>query len=121
MRALKLFKVWNDALLTGNPETVANKYARGAVLLPTVSPKEYIGQGQIEKYFVNFLKLDPSGKIITMKAWTDKAGWTTASGEYDFDVTYDGVDRSVVHARYTFVWNNLGKIVTHHSSKIPEA
>ncbi len=33
----KQFDLWNAALQTGNPETVADMYADDAVLLPTIS------------------------------------------------------------------------------------
>lgn len=36
-----LFKLWNDALATGDPAIVANRYAKDAILLPTVSGKSY--------------------------------------------------------------------------------
>ena len=32
-----LFNLWNDALATENPSIVADRYAKNAILLPTVS------------------------------------------------------------------------------------
>ncbi|KAL7530618.1 hypothetical protein ACHAWF_003448 [Thalassiosira exigua] len=42
-----LFQLWNSALTTEDPDTVAKRYAAKAVLLPTKKP-----QGEILEYHV---------------------------------------------------------------------
>jgi uncharacterized protein (TIGR02246 family) len=59
-----LFSLWNDALATLDPKTVANRYANKGVLLPTVSDTPRTDYAGIEDYFTNFLKLEPQGEIL---------------------------------------------------------
>ena len=59
-----LFGLWNDALLTLDPKKVADRYAKGGVLLPTVSDVPRTDYAGIEDYFVHFLKLKPKGEIL---------------------------------------------------------
>ena len=59
-----LFQLWNAALATEDPETVANRYAKRAVLLPTVSDVPRTDHDLIKDYFVSFLKNKPQGKIL---------------------------------------------------------
>ena len=60
----KLFDLWNDALATLDPNQVAARYAKGGVLLPTVSDKPRTDNDGIVDYFVHFLKLEPKGEIL---------------------------------------------------------
>ena len=59
-----LFDLWNDALHTGDPYTVAARYSKDAVLLPTLSDKARYTTDEIADYFVGFLKKKPDGKIL---------------------------------------------------------
>jgi hypothetical protein len=59
-----LFGLWNQALLTGNPDTVAQRYAKGAVLLPTKSDIPRTDYEGIRDYFVKFLAKKPTGTIL---------------------------------------------------------
>jgi len=118
-----LFKTWNDALQTGNPETVANLYcAHGAVLLPTVSNRVRTTRKGIVDYFTYFLKAKPVGHID--EQYIRVLGPDTAinSGIYTFHLTQDG-KRTRVQARYTYVYqkhNGHWCIMDHHSSVLPE-
>ncbi|EJK62051.1 hypothetical protein THAOC_17355 [Thalassiosira oceanica] len=51
-----LFHLWNDALATLDPATVAKRYAKNGVLLPTVSDVPRTDPEGITDYFVNFLQ-----------------------------------------------------------------
>ena len=51
-----LFYLWNDALATLDPETVAARYANGGVLLPTVSDPPRTDHECILDYFTAFLQ-----------------------------------------------------------------
>ena len=51
-----LFNLWNDALATLDPETVAKRYAKTSVLLPTVSDTPRTDYDGIKSYFVDFLQ-----------------------------------------------------------------
>ncbi len=59
-----LFGLWNNALATGNPDTVAMRYAKEAVLLPTKSDIPRSDYDGIRDYFVHFLEKRPTGKIL---------------------------------------------------------
>ncbi len=59
-----LFSLWNNALMTGNPDTVAMRYAKEAVLLPTKSDIPRSDYDGIRDYFVHFLEKRPTGKIL---------------------------------------------------------
>ena len=59
-----LFSLWNSALMTGNPDTVAMRYAKEAVLLPTKSDIPRSDYEGIRDYFVHFLEKRPTGRIL---------------------------------------------------------
>lgn len=115
-----LFYLWNDALATLNPAFVASRYAREAVLLPTVSDVPRDTKESITDYFVNFCQLEPQGEILESFVQIG-TNWCKDSGIYEFAM---GATGAVVRARYTFVYVYEGgewKISHHHSSQMPEA
>jgi hypothetical protein len=59
-----LFSLWNNALATLDPKTVASRYAKKGVLLPTVSDTPRTDFASIEDYFKKFLQLKPQGEIL---------------------------------------------------------
>lgn len=59
-----LFRLWNTALMTGNPDTVTRRYTKDAVLLPTKSDIPRTDYEGIRDYFVHFLEKKPVGKIL---------------------------------------------------------
>ena len=59
-----LFNLWNDALHTLDPATVAKRYAKDGVLLPTLSDVPRNDFESIKDYFVGFLSKKPDGKIL---------------------------------------------------------
>ena len=59
-----LFDLWNDALKTGDPATVAKRYGKDGVLLPTLSDVPRTDFEGIKDYFVGFLSKKPVGKIL---------------------------------------------------------
>mmetsp|Transcript_77572 Transcript_77572/g.225138 ORF Transcript_77572/g.225138 Transcript_77572/m.225138 type:complete len:355 (-) Transcript_77572:45-1109(-) len=114
-----LFYLWNDALKTLSPKIVAKRYAKNAVLLPTVSDEPRMDKESIEAYFENFLQLKPQGTILLSKV-TAGPGWAQDVGLYEFSL--NGGSKTV-KARYSFVYtfeDNQWKILHHHSSQMPE-
>jgi hypothetical protein len=59
-----LFNLWNDALKTKDPSTVAARYSKDAVLLPTMSDETRPNFCRIQDYFIHFLENDPVGEIL---------------------------------------------------------
>jgi len=114
-----LFYLWNDALATGKSKVVAKRYAKNAVLLPTVSDTPRTDFASIKDYFDLFLTKKPQG-IITDGHITIGNGWAQDVGVYEFTL---GATGDKVKARYSFVYTYEGgkwKIAHHHSSVMPE-
>ncbi|CAJ1959484.1 unnamed protein product [Cylindrotheca closterium] len=118
--AKELFHLWNDALATLDPDTVAKRYSKNGVLLPTVSDTPRTDYAGIHDYFTNFLKMKPQGEIVESYTMTGE-NWCKDVGIYDFTM---GATGDKVRARYSFVYvfeDGEWKIAHHHSSKMPEA
>jgi uncharacterized protein (TIGR02246 family) len=117
-----LFDTWNRALETGDPEKVADLYADGAVLLPTVSNQVRAG---IVDYFEHFLAKKPVGEKLQTHVNVLDSNSAIDAGVYQFTLTDPETgEKSVVKARYTYAYEKQDgewKIVNHHSSKMPEA
>ncbi|WP_328872836.1 SgcJ/EcaC family oxidoreductase [Streptomyces sp. NBC_00287] len=119
-----LFDGWNDALQTGDPEKVADLYAKDAVLLPTVSNKVRTDRAGIVDYFEHFLANKPVGtKVQTIVNVLD-GNSAIDTGVYRFALTdHDTGEKRTVTARYTYEYEKRDgewKIVNHHSSAMPE-
>lgn len=113
-----LFDEWNNALKQGDAKKVTALYADNAILLPTVSNTVRHNKEEIENYFIEFLRLGPSGKIdeSNVRIFDQLA---INSGVYTFSFN-DGIE---VTARFTFVYRRnkeRWEIIEHHSSKMPE-
>lgn len=95
-----LFLLWNDALATEDADCVTQRYARDAVLLPTVSDTPRTNHDGIRNYFESFLMLQPQGKILESHVTTGP-NWAKDCGIYEFTM---GATGSKVKARYSFVY-----------------
>ena len=114
-----LFQLWNGALATENPDTVAQRYSKTPCLLPTVSDTPRTDYDSIKSYFVDFLQKKPQGEILESYV-TSGADWCMDDGIYEFTM---GATGDKVKARYSFVYTLEGgewKIAHHHSSQMPE-
>jgi len=113
-----LFNLWNDALATGDPATVAKRYSKEGVLLPTLSDVPRNDFEGIKDYFVHFLEKKPTGNILEGEIFVGN-NWAQDAGIYEFTFA----DGSKVKARYSFVYvyeNGEWMISHHHSSLMPE-
>ncbi|MCX4763785.1 SgcJ/EcaC family oxidoreductase [Streptomyces sp. NBC_01275] len=119
-----LFDGWNAALQTGDPDKVADRYAKDAVLLPTVSNKVRTDRAGIVDYFDHFLVNKPVGKKVQTIVNVLDSDSAIDTGVYEFTLTDpDTGKKRVVEARYTYEYEKRGgtwKIVNHHSSAMPE-
>ena len=114
-----LFQLWNNALATGDSTTVAKRYSKNGVLLPTISDVPRTDFDLIKHYFDGFLKKKPSGRIIKANVISGP-GWAQDAGVYEFTM---GADGSKVMGRYSFNYifeDGEWKISHHHSSVMPE-
>ncbi|MFE9020521.1 SgcJ/EcaC family oxidoreductase [Streptomyces sp. NPDC007808] len=124
-QVLGLFDEWNAALQTGDPQKVAARYAKDAVLLPTVSDDVRSDRAEIVDYFEHFLRNKPVGTKIESHVDVLDRNTVIDAGTYEFALTDPRTGReSTVEARYTYVYekqaNGQWLIVNHHSSKMPE-
>jgi len=113
-----LFDLWNDALRTGDPATVAKRYGKDGVLLPTLSDVPRTDSEGIKDYFVGFLSKKPLGRILEGEIYVGN-NWAQDAGIYEF--TFE--DGSKVKARYSFVYafeDGQWVISHHHSSLMPQ-
>ncbi|WP_424216721.1 SgcJ/EcaC family oxidoreductase (plasmid) [Streptomyces sp. BI20] len=118
-----LFDGWNRALRTGDPEVVAARYARDAVLLPTASARIRTDHDGIVDYFEHFLAKKPRSEKLTSVVNVLDENSAVDSGVYRFHLTdpKTGVTKPV-DARYTYVYekrDGVWKILSHHSSVLP--
>mmetsp|Transcript_14454 Transcript_14454/g.22065 ORF Transcript_14454/g.22065 Transcript_14454/m.22065 type:complete len:192 (-) Transcript_14454:147-722(-) len=115
-----LFNLWNDALATLDPDTVAKRYAKTSVLLPTVSDIPRTDYDSIKSYFVDFLQKKPQGVILESNVIKGD-DFCMDAGIYEFTM---GATGDKVKARYTYVYqyeDGEWKIAHHHSSIMPES
>ncbi|WP_371670092.1 SgcJ/EcaC family oxidoreductase [Streptomyces sp. NBC_00289] len=123
-RIAGLFDGWNAALRTGDAETVADRYADDAVLLPTVSNRVRTDHGGIVDYFEHFLVNKPAGRKIQTVVNVLDGNSAIDTGVYEFTLTDpDTGAKRLVKARYTYEYEKRGGewlIVNHHSSAMPE-
>ncbi|MFC4500829.1 MULTISPECIES: SgcJ/EcaC family oxidoreductase [Streptomyces] len=119
-----LFDGWNAALQTGDPDKVADRYAKDAVLLPTVSNKVRTDRVGIVDYFHHFLENKPVGKKVQTIVNVLDSNSAIDTGVYEFTLTDPATQQKrVVEARYTYEYEKRGGtwlIVNHHSSAMPE-
>lgn len=115
-----LFDRWNNTLKAGDPhKVVADNYAEGSILLPTVSNKPRLTAAEKEDYFHHFIEKGPAGKI-DMRHIQIGCNHAVDAGLYTFTFSKTG---AVVSARYsyTYAWNGSNWLITsHHSSGMPE-
>mmetsp|Transcript_2685 Transcript_2685/g.3877 ORF Transcript_2685/g.3877 Transcript_2685/m.3877 type:complete len:614 (+) Transcript_2685:136-1977(+) len=114
-----LFQLWNSALATLDPDAVARRYAKKAVLLPTVSDVPRTDYDLIKHYFEDFLKKKPQGEILESNVVIGH-DWCQDAGIYEFTM---GATGDKVKGRYSFVYvfeDGQWKISHHHSSVMPE-
>src|SRR5690348_2711459 len=98
-----LFDGWNAALKTGDPEIVADRYAKDAVLLPTLSNKVRTDRAGIVDYMEHFLQNKPVGKKIETHVNVLDSNSALDSGVYQFTLTDKATGKKkVVEARYTY-------------------
>jgi len=116
--ASELLQKWVGAIKSGDPKQVTNLYHDDGILLGTFSNKERVGHELILEYFENLLKSPVDIEIVSEHPH-DFESAAVNSGLYNF-VT----NGKTINARFSFVYNRDNdewKIVSHHSSIMPES
>ena len=113
----ELLQKWVNAIKQGDPKQVINLYHENGILLGTFSPKKRIGHELILEYFENLLKNPVEVEIVSEHIHALES-ITVNSGLYNF-IT----NGKTINARFSFVYardNAEWKIISHHSSVLPE-
>ena len=113
----ELLQTWVNTIKNGDPKQVANLYHENGILLGTFSPKERVGHELILEYFENLLQSPVEVKIVSEHPHVFESS-AVNSGLYNF-VT----NGKTIKARFSFVYTKSGeewKIISHHSSILPE-
>ena len=113
----ELLQKWVNTIKNGDPKQVANLYHENGILLGTFSPKERVGHELILEYFENLLQSPVEVEIVSEHPHIFESS-AVNSGLYNF-VT----DGKTINARFSFVYTKSGeewKIISHHSSILPE-
>ena len=114
----ELLQKWVAAIKSGDPKQVLSLYHGDGILLGTFSNKERVGHELILEYFENLLKSPVDVEIVSEHPHVLELA-AVNSGLYNF-IT----NGKTINARFSFVYhkdNAEWKIVSHHSSVMPEA
>ena len=112
----ELLQKWVNAIKSGDPKQVTELYHGDAILLGTFSNKERIGHELILEYFVNLLKSPVEVEIVSEHIPYSSERLLVNSGLYNF-IT----GGKTINARFSFVYETHDdKIISHHSSVMPE-
>ena len=118
--ASELLQKWVSTVKGGDPNQVTSLYHEDGILLGTFSNKERVGHELILEYFVNLLKSPAEVEIVSEHPHVFGSD-AVNSGHYNF-VT----NGKTINARFSFVYHRdhtkveEWKIISHHSSVMPE-
>lgn len=118
MKALHLAQRWMTSICTTYPAYMAQLYCTQGILIPTLS---YIREGreEIKDYFEYFMSREGLCGAYDEIIVQDKGKkCQIASGLYTFSFRENGQPQHV-QARFSFVFDEKGLIVNHHSSAVP--
>ena len=112
----ELLQKWVTAIKNGDPKQVTDLYHVDGILLGTFSNKERVGHELIIEYFENLLKSPVDVQIVSENPYVFGSD-AVNSGHYNF-VT----GGKTINARFSFVYHkdDEWKIISHHSSVMPE-
>ena len=114
----ELVQKWVNAIKGGDPKQVTELYHDDAILLGTFSNKERVGHGLILEYFENLLKSPVEVEVVSEHPHVFESS-AVNSGLYNFITNGE-----TINARFSFVYHKNDtewKIISHHSSVLPES
>ena len=115
--ASELLQKSTSAIKNGDPKQVTKLYDENGILLGTFSPKERVGHELILEYFEGLLKSPVEVQIVSEHPHVFESS-AVNSGLYNF-IT----EGKTIEARFSFVYSKNDtewKIISHHSSVLPE-
>tara|TARA_B100000700_G_C14580160_1_gene639787 strand:+ start:291 stop:662 length:372 start_codon:yes stop_codon:yes gene_type:complete len=113
---------WLSLVSSQDMDGVVGMYAEDGVLLGTYSDKVRIGKDSIKEYFQDFLSKKPEASLIDATTHYVLDRFYVMNGFYDFKIESGDGNKEIIHARFTFVFENREgnfQIISHHSSIIP--
>jgi len=113
----ELLQKWVSTIKQGDPQQVTNLYHENGILLGTFSAKKRVGHELILEYFENLLKNPVDVEIVSEHIHASES-MAVNSGLYNF-IT----NGKTINARFSFVYardDAEWKIISHHSSVLPE-
>jgi hypothetical protein len=118
---------WIEAVTSMKPDKVVPLYDQEkGTLLGTVDTNETgvrVGAHAILEYFKHFLDRDdvtPHFPPVKEQAVQDYDGTISASGYYTFNLTGHDGSQNVANAKFTYIYDQEGKILLHNSGLTPE-
>ncbi len=118
--ASELLQKWIGVVESGDPKQVTNLYLDNGILLGTFSNKERVGHELILEYFEKLLKSSVDVEVVSENPHVFGSS-AVNSGHYNFMT-----NGKTINARFSFVYHkerlptDEWKIVSHHSSVMPE-
>ena len=113
----ELLQKWTSAIKNGDPKQVTKLYHEAGILLGTFSPKERVGHYLILEYFESLLKSPVEVQVVSEHPLVF-GSVAVNSGLYNF-IT----GGKTIESRFSFVYSKNDtewKIISHHSSVLPE-
>ena len=118
--ASELLQKWVSAVKGGDPNQVTDLYRDDGILLGTFSNKQRVGHELILEYFEKLLKSSVDVEVVSENPHVFGSS-AVNSGHYNFMT-----NGKTINARFSFVYHKEDeptdewKIVSHHSSVMPE-
>ena len=118
--ASELLQKWIGVVESGDPKQVTNLYLDNGILLGTFSNKERVGHELILEYFEKLLKSSVDVEVVSENPHVFGSS-AVNSGHYNFMT-----NGKTINARFSFVYHKEDeptdewKIISHHSSVMPE-
>ena len=118
--ASQLLHKWVSAIKGGDPNQVTDLYRDDGILLGTFSNKQRVGHELILEYFEKLLKSSVDVEVVSENPHVFGSS-AVNSGHYNFMT-----NGKTINARFSFVYHkerlptDEWKIVSHHSSVMPE-
>ena len=118
--ASELLQKWVSAVKNGDPKQVTWSLPwEDGILLGTFSNKERVGHDLIFEYFENLLKSPVEVEVVSEHPHVYVDSDAVNSGHYNFVNKWQNNQREVLICLYDR-WMVEWKIISHHSSVMPE-
>jgi uncharacterized protein (TIGR02246 family) len=116
------FIEWNNAMATGDPKVVMNRYAKDAIMMTTMSQQPKTTAREISQFYRIFLWNRPQARQLESYV-TLSSHWAKDVGVLEYSFSKSDGQLQKVRERYSFLYTfdeAAGwRIAHHHASVIP--